>query len=567
MSKYLRFFGLVLTLITIMAASNTVLATTDLATTFTYQGVLTSSGTGYNGTCDFQFSLFDDPTLSAPINQIGTMQPANAVNVTSGVFNVQLSFGAAAFEGSDRYLAIAVRCPAGGAGAFTPLLPRQPITPAPYAMFAGNAALATTANGLTALTIQTNPTSPNLIGGFSGNSVAALKVGATIGGGGASGFINQVNGDFGVVGGGADNTAAGNGAFVGGGQLNGANSLYSAVVGGNQNTANEQFSIAGGGFQNLAGGQYSFVGGGRGNRATGTFATVAGGGPSDIDVNPGTTNNRATDDYATVGGGGNNQAGNNDGNLTNAQYGTVAGGQSNTASGLAAAIPGGANNTASGSYSFAAGNNAQAVFNGSFVWADSTGASLSSTGVNQFIARASGGFTFYTDQTIPQGATLPPGGGGWSTLSDRASKSNFESVDSLTVLEDVVSMPISTWNYNAQDASIRHIGPMAQDFYATFGLGEDNKHISTIDADGVALAAIQGLYQVVQDKDAQIASLQTENAELKTRLDDLDQRLSALEALAAPAQAGVSIPVMLAGVLLVGGMGFAGRRFVRKGGL
>ncbi len=64
-----------------------------------------------------------------------------------------------------------------------------------------------------------------------------------------------------------------------------------------------------------------------------------------------------------------------------------------------------------------------------------------------------------------------------------------------------------TWNYRSQDAAIRHIGPVAQDFYAAFGVGEDDRHISTIDADGVALAAIQGLYQVVQQKETRIADL------------------------------------------------------------
>jgi len=58
---------------------------------------------------------------------------------------------------------------------------------------------------------------------------------------------------------------------------------------------------------------------------------------------------------------------------------------------------------------------------------------------------------------------------------------------------------METWNYKAQDPSIRHIGPMAQDFYGAFSYGEDNKYINTLDADGVALAAIQGLYEVVKE--------------------------------------------------------------------
>ena len=50
--------------------------------------------------------------------------------------------------------------------------------------------------------------------------------------------------------------------------------------------------------------------------------------------------------------------------------------------------------------------------------------------------------------------------------SDRALKTNFGSVDAADMLERVRSLPISTWNYTSDDASIRHIGPMAQDFTA-----------------------------------------------------------------------------------------------------
>jgi hypothetical protein len=83
------------------------------------------------------------------------------------------------------------------------------------------------------------------------------------------------------------------------------------------------------------------------------------------------------------------------------------------------------------------------------------------------------------------------------------------------VLRKLAAIPVSTWNYKTQDTSIRHIGPMAQDFAAAFGVGEDDLHITTIDADGVSLAAIQGLYQIVQDKDQRIAQLESEVAQLK----------------------------------------------------
>ena len=74
---------------------------------------------------------------------------------------------------------------------------------------------------------------------------------------------------------------------------------------------------------------------------------------------------------------------------------------------------------------------------------------------------------------------------------------------------------VETWSYKSQDPSIRHMDPMAQDFYAAFGLSADETHISTVDADGVALAAIQGLYQIVKEQEAQIGELEARLAELE----------------------------------------------------
>lgn len=89
-------------------------------------------------------------------------------------------------------------------------------------------------------------------------------------------------------------------------------------------------------------------------------------------------------------------------------------------------------------------------------------------------------------------------------MSDRNVKSEFRAVDSDELLSKLATIPMTTWRYNAQDPSIRHIGPMAQDFYAAFGVGEDDKHITTIDADGVALAAIQALARQVAELKVEI---------------------------------------------------------------
>jgi hypothetical protein len=99
--------------------------------------------------------------------------------------------------------------------------------------------------------------------------------------------------------------------------------------------------------------------------------------------------------------------------------------------------------------------------------------------------------------------------------SDRNLKENFAPVSPRAVLEKVAALPISRWNFKG-DAATPHIGPMAQDFHAAFGTGTDERHIATVDADGVALAAIQGLNQKLEETRA-------ENAELKARLDALEK--------------------------------------------
>jgi hypothetical protein len=106
---------------------------TPLGTAFTYQGALRSGGSPANGTFDFIFRLYDSASGGV---QIGADQNLPAVAVTSGLFTVSLDFGSGAFDGSARFIDIQVR--AAGGGAYTPLLPRQPLTAAPYALRALN---------------------------------------------------------------------------------------------------------------------------------------------------------------------------------------------------------------------------------------------------------------------------------------------------------------------------------------------------------------------------------------------------------------------------------------------
>jgi hypothetical protein len=163
---------------------------------------------------------------------------------------------------------------------------------------------------------------------------------------------------------------------------------------------------------------------------------------------------------------------------------------------------------------------------GSFVWSDrSSDSAVTPTAQNQTIFRSSGGYWLYSDSGLTAGVTLAPGGGSWNSVSDRNMKTNFAAVDKRAVLRGVLGLPISTWNYKSQDASIRHIGPMAQDFSAAFKVGEGDKTISTIDPDGVALAAIQGLHEELKDRDAKIDGLQQQVRQQQEQLDGLKKLL------------------------------------------
>lgn len=109
--------------------------------------------------------------------------------------------------------------------------------------------------------------------------------------------------------------------------------------------------------------------------------------------------------------------------------------------------------------------------------------------------------------------------GVWTHGSDRNSKKNFQSLNKREILDKLAHLPITRWQYKREDGAVHHIGPVAQDFYDAFGLGHSRKHIGTADAEGVALAAIQGLYQVVKDRDAEIEALRAESAALRAELE------------------------------------------------
>ncbi len=331
-----------------------------------------------------------------------------------------------------------------------------------------NVTIGVTGGGLRVLA---NSTSPNIVAGF-GSNIANGVVGATIGGGGNAPLPNKVTGDYGTVGGGFDNHA---------GDLAAVTDVQSTTVGG--------------GDSNIADGTDATVGGGHGNHA----------GPG-VGV--------------TVSGGQNNTA--------SAAYGTISGGDFNTLSGGGAMIPGGFSNSAAGVHSFAAGRQAKANHDGAFVWADNLATDFASTAANQFAIRATGGTRIFSNAALTAGVSLAANASAWSTVSDRNLKENFIAVNGQALLDKLNAISVNNWNYKAQDASIRHMGPTAQDFYAAFGLGEDNTHISTVDADGVALAGVKALYQLLLEKNEELVRQQSELRKMRGDLDSLQEIVNEL---------------------------------------
>ncbi|MFN7978360.1 MAG: tail fiber domain-containing protein [Vicinamibacterales bacterium] len=174
-----------------------------------------------------------------------------------------------------------------------------------------------------------------------------------------------------------------------------------------------------------------------------------------------------------------------------------------------------------------------AAATGTFLFGDrSTTTDMVGFAPNQFIVRAAGGTSFYSNATLTAGVSLFPGAGAWSNVSDVNMKEDFRDLDGEDVLSRLARMPVREWRYKAQEAGIRHLGPTAQDFHAAFNLGESDVRISTVDADGVALAAARALEaRTARMRDAQstdrdaLAALQRENDELRARLLRLEQLL------------------------------------------
>ncbi len=435
--------------------------------TINYQGKLTTSGgVPLQGTYSVQFTLWDHLVG-------GNIKWQETQSITSGAdgsFAVLLGsivpFIDTMFQGCQPALGITV-------GSDPEISPRLPFTAVPYAYLVSTIDGAKGGTLWGKLTVGSQNTNTGDYAFVAGQSNTASAAYTTIPGG----SWNSATADHATVSGGSSCIAGGQYSVVGGGTMNNAASYYSTIAGGSQNYTGGIFGAVGGGVQDSANGIFSAVGGGYLNSSNDSASVVAGG-----------VYNKISEHCSAIGGG-----------------------STNSISGAFGTIPGGSSNSVSGKYAFAAGRLASAQHAGAFVWADSTNTGFSSSTANQFSVRASGGTRIYSNNSLTSGVTLAAGASAWASVSDSTAKRNIRPVDGTEILSKLDQLQVSRWSYKAQDPDIEHIGPMAQDFYALFHVGENNTTISTIDPSGIALAAVKELNKKVREIDA----LKAEVRELK----------------------------------------------------
>ena len=356
-----------------------------LGTAFTYQGRLTAGANAANGPYDLTFTLYDAMTIGRAV--AGPL--TNAVTLSNGLFTATLDFGEGVFTGADRWLEIGVR-PNGMTNDFTRLEPRQPVVPTPYALHAAsatmllslsNAPLELTVGGQRALRLEPAAKSPNLLGGYEGNSIAPGVSGSVIAGGGTrrdtggdngGPEANVISASYGFIGSGYGNEVAASSSAISGGTWNslGPQGYLSFIGAGNGNTIESWLSaIPGGGGNSIGTLSYAgFIGGGANNQiGSGTDCGVIGGGlgnfidgspyslivggrfnklwsgSSDDTISGGQSNVVQEHAYgSTIAGGQNNLI------AGDTSYGTIGGGVNNQAQGGAATVGGGSQNSSSG---------------------------------------------------------------------------------------------------------------------------------------------------------------------------------------------------------------------------
>jgi hypothetical protein len=490
------------------------------STAFNYQGRLTDNSVAANGSYEMKFTLHD---AASDGNQVGSAVTLTNVQVTNGVFTVQLDFGNE-FPGTGRWLEISVKKPADAS--FTALSPRQEITSTPYAIrslnaanveasSAGNSVINAINDPATNVVIAESRLPSDLVRIKPGSAQTAPTAGdsdALINITGSSVSFPSVfkynnDGAFAMIGT-SDLGASSSGVPVEG---TGTRVLWhprkAAFRAGSLNTnytgVDDPLPIYSSGTQ-------------WDEANIGNFSVAMG------------ENVRANGDFSVAMGK----------NATASQNGAFAIGDYVIASGASSVAMG-----------YHANTNARP---GSFVIADRSSVDILRAGVNHSANwRVSGGFRIFTSSNLSTGVTIQSGasvsnwgqssaviststgamlttGGVWQNASSRDLKDNFKTVDTRNILQKVLDLPIQTWNYKSEGVNFRHIGPVSQDFFTSFGLGTDEKSIGTVDADGVALAAIQGLNEKLEKR---TADLQKENELLKQQLNSQQAAIEALKKL------------------------------------
>lgn len=226
----------------------------------------------------------------------------------------------------------------------------------------------------------------------------------------------------------------------------------------------------------------------------------------------------------------------------------------------------GEDNTASGAASVALGYHAHTnARQGSFVFSDRSSVDTLRAGVNHSANwRVSGGFRIFTASNLSTGVTIQSGAsvsnwgqasaviststgaylgtdGVWHDNSDVNRKHLFADVSGEDVLLRLRALRVGSWTYKADPDDVRHVGPMAQDFFAAFRLGRDERTIAAIDEGGIALIGIKALdartlaqaRTVAEQGRALAAQQQTietqgrEIADLRARLERIEAALAA----------------------------------------
>jgi len=190
----------------------------------------------------------------------------------------------------------------------------------------------------------------------------------------------------------------------------------------------------------------------------------------------------------------------------------------------------GHNVQATGHFSTALGTNASTNnFRGGFVYGDnSTTDTVKNTAKDQFMVRAAGGYIFYSSSDLTMGVELAPGGGSWSMISDRTKKRNITRLAPLSYNKMFDTLQVFSWEYKGQTTA--HIGPMAQDIYGIFDVGEVPHYINMIDNDGIAFLGIKMLNEkvnnlsTIEDLDEKANEIERE----KESLEEMERRINLL---------------------------------------